>query len=48
MMIITTTITGGGSDSEGPQGIPGDDIDRPRKNKWRSKMGQISSINWQW
>ena len=34
----------GGSDSEGPPGIPEDDVDRPRKNKRRSKMGQVRSI----
>ena len=36
----------GGSDSEGPQGIGNeDDVDRPRKNKRRSKMGQVSRMH---
>ena len=30
MMIITMTITKGGSASEGPQEIPEDVVDRPR------------------
>ena len=41
---MSMTITEGGSDSEGPPGIPEDDVDRLRKNKRRSKMGQVRSI----
>ena len=39
------TILEGESNSEGTPGNPGDNVDRPRKNKQRSKMGQVRSIN---
>ena len=41
---MSMKITEGGSDSERPPGIPEDDIDRPWKNKRRSRMGQVRSI----
>ena len=43
-MIMSMKITEGGSNSEGPPGIPEDDVDRPRKNKRRSKMDLVSCL----